>query len=128
MDRQATESLARFCIEQRNEFDPDEWFRRSETDGKIVALAAKYLSMTSWYGHDEELVEVAAKIYPDLENGAGLYGEAQAMSFDWPHLSTTVRVGIALRQVQQAAAPVVQRAAPATRQSELFDERAAELR
>ena len=128
MDRQATESLARFCIEQRNAFDPDDWFLRSETDGKVVALAAKYLSMTSWYGHDEELVEIAAKIHPALENGAGLYCEAQAMGFDWPHLSTSVRIGIALLQVQQAAAPAVFTGGMPRRQPDLFDDRAAELR
>ena len=118
MDRQATESLARFCIQQRNAFDPDDWYQRSETDGKVVALAAKYLSMTSWYGHDDELVDIAAKIHPGLESGAGLYGEAQAMGFDWPYLSTSVRIGIALQQVQQAVPPT---------QRELF-EHTSELR
>lgn len=125
MDRQSTESLARFCIEQRRNFDPDDWFQRSETDGRVVALAAKYLSMTSWYGHDEALVEVAAKIYPDLDNGAGLFCEAQAMGFDWPYLSTAVRIGIALQQVQYAAAPITIESKPAAPQRELFDDRAA---
>jgi hypothetical protein len=120
MDRQATESLARFCIEQRNALDPDDWYQRSETDGKVVALAAKFLSMTSWYGHDDELVEIATKIHPALDGSSSLYCEAQAMAFDWPHFSTTVRIGIALQQVQRAAAP--------GGQCELFDERRRELR
>lgn len=120
MDRQATESLARFCIEQRNDLDPDDWYQRSESDGKAVALAARFLSMTSWYGHDDELVEIAAKIDPALEANPSLYSQAQAMGFDWPHFSTTVRIGIALQQVQRAAAPVGQR--------ELFDDRRRALR
>lgn len=129
MDRQATESLARFCIEQRSAFDADDWFLRSETDGMAVALAAKYLSMTSWYGNARDLVEVAAKIHPSLDDGAGLYCEAQASGFDWPYFSTTVRIGIALQQVQQSAAAIApagpDHAAIVTTQRDLFDDRPA---
>lgn len=127
MDRQATESLARFCIAQRSAFDADDWFLRSETDGKAVALAARFLSMTSWYGHDDALVEIAAKITPDLDGGPGLYAESQAAGFDWPYFSTTVRIGITLHQVRQASA--VPHPAPhpghrpANLQGDLFEDR-----
>lgn len=125
MDRQATESLAGFCIRQRNALDPDDWYLRSETDGKAVALAARFLSLTNWYGHDDELVEIAAKVHPTLDGSASLYSEAQAIGFDWPHFSTTVRIGITLEQVQRAAPrPPSRRGA----QSELFDDRRIELR
>lgn len=123
MDRQATEFLAQFCIAQRSAFDADEWFLRSETDGKAVALAARFLSMTSWYGHDDALVEIAAKITPALDGGTGLYAESQAAGFDWPYFSTTVRIGITLRQVRQASATTHPSGHPTRLQGDLFEER-----
>lgn len=93
MDRQGAESLAQFCIAQRNAFDAQQWLARGDTDGKALALAAKYLSMTSWYGHEAELEGIAVRIYADV--GDSLFKESRSLEFDLPHFSTTVRLGIA---------------------------------
>lgn len=93
MKRQGAESLAQFCIAQRNAFDPQQWLARRDTDGKALALAAKYLSMTSWYGHEAELEGIALQIYADV--GDSLFKESRSLEFDLPHFSTTVRLGIA---------------------------------
>lgn len=93
MDRQDAESLAQFCIDQRNAFDAQQWLARRETDGKALALAAKYLSMTSWYGHEAELEGIAVKVYASV--GDSLFTESKSIEFDLPHFSTTVRLGVA---------------------------------
>lgn len=104
MDRHGTESLAQFCIAQRNAFDREQWLARREQDGKALALAAKYLSMTSWYGHEAELESIAIEVYGSV--GDSLFSESKSMEFDLPHFSTTVRMGVA-----QLRAPVPPRCA-----------------
>lgn len=93
MDRQAAEALAQFCIDQRDAFDAGQWLARRDKDGKALALAAKYLSMTSWYGHEAELEGIAVEVYASV--GDSLFSESKAVEFDLPHFSTTVRLGVA---------------------------------
>ncbi len=93
MDSHGAESLAQFCIAQRNAFDPQQWLARRDQDGRALALAAKYLSMTSWYGHEAELESIAVEIYASV--GDSLFSESKSMEFDLPHFSTTVRMGVA---------------------------------
>jgi hypothetical protein len=89
------ESLVQFCIAQRRAFDIAAWFAKFEDEGEAVALAAKYLSMTSWYGHEAELEEVAAATHVFADNSNGLHLESQAVGFDLNYFSTRVRIGIA---------------------------------
>jgi hypothetical protein len=103
MDGCTNESLAQFCISQRHDFAADDWLARGETDGRVVAFAAKYLSMTSWYGHEEELERIAVRLCPRVATVGGLNDELRSVDFDWSHFSTTVRIGIALRLVEQSA-------------------------
>lgn len=123
MDRHATDLLAQFCIAQRNAFDPHDWYMRFDIDGEAVALAAKYLSMTSWYGHEDELEEVVAQTHVFGENSAGLHRESQAMDFDLPYFSARVRLGIAAAQTRPL--PRIERrhqyVAPSTAQADMFD-------
>lgn len=95
MDRRAMELLAQFCITQHKTFFPHDWYRRFESDGPAVALAAKYLSMTSWYGHETELEEIAAGTHVFAEKSAGLNQESEAIDFDLPYFSAKVRLGLA---------------------------------
>jgi hypothetical protein len=90
----STESLAQFCIAQRDAFNRDDWYARFNIDSKAVALAAKYLSMTSWYGHEEELEQIAVAM-DTFGNSYGPLRESRAIGFDLPHFSYTVRSGIA---------------------------------
>ena len=94
MDKLALDSLAQFCAEQQRSFDPEAWIDRTAVDGKGIAVVAKYLSMTSWYGHEEQLEGIAAGI-SDL---AGFHRELQAAGLDLTKLSATLRQSIALRQ------------------------------
>ncbi|MDD5248331.1 MAG: hypothetical protein PHY45_05070 [Rhodocyclaceae bacterium] len=93
--KRAIESLVQFCIAQRNAFDIAAWFAKFEDEGEAVALAAKYLSMTSWYGHEAELEQVAAATHVFADNSNGLHLESQAVGFDLNYFSTRVRIGIA---------------------------------
>lgn len=124
MDRRATELLAQFCIAQRNHFDPHEWYVRFELDGAAVALAAKYLSMTSWYGHEDALEQIVAGTHLFAENSAGLHQESQAVGFDLPYFSAKVRLGLAAA-MQPRVAPRRERRhqcmLPVAGQADLFD-------
>lgn len=102
MDRQAAaKSLAQFCIAQRSAFDAGQWLARRQIDGKAVALAAKYLSMTSWYGHEEELERIAVAIYARGVGDDALFSESKSQDFDLPYFSTTVRLGVAQLRADQ---------------------------
>jgi hypothetical protein len=89
-----TESLTQFCIAQSERFNPDDWGAQLAKNRKALALAAKYLSMTSWYGHEIELDRIVAATQVVGESSLGLYHEAQAIGFDLPYFSYTVRSGI----------------------------------
>lgn len=124
MDRHSTDLLAQFCIGQRNSFFPQDWLARHEKDGPAVALAAKYLSMTSWYGHEEELEEIAAGMHEFAENSPGLHQESLAIDFDLSYFSALVRLGLAAATRPK---PVPRRerrhqhSVPVAGQTDLFD-------
>jgi hypothetical protein len=103
MDKQAFDSLIQFCADQVNAFDPRAWTDRRAVDGKAIAMAAKYLSMTSWYGHEIALEGIAATTQGDFAGGAGFDRELQAMGFDLGHFSAAVRYAIVLRQEAQSS-------------------------
>jgi hypothetical protein len=98
------ESLAQFCIAQSDAFSRDDWYARFNIEGDAVALAARYLSMTSWYGHEEELEQIAVTT-DVLESSNGLHRESRAIGFDLAHFSYTVRSGIAQAHIKQQAIP-----------------------
>ena len=98
MDGPALESLAQFCADQFSPFDPEAWIGKSAIDRRAIAVAAKYLSMTSWYGHEEELERIAARADATIMNISGFHREAQAIGLDLTSLSARVRHRIALQQ------------------------------
>jgi hypothetical protein len=102
MNQPALDSLARFCADQRQSFESNAWLNCSDADRRTIAIVAKYLSMTSWYGHEDELVNIAAEIDPEVSNDFGFDGEAKAIGFDLMHFSTTVRYRIALQRTGQS--------------------------
>lgn len=93
METRTTESLAQFCIAQRSAFDCDDWYLRFASDGEAVALAARYLSLTDWYGHEEELERIASKMHFFVDTGCSLYRESQVIGFDLPYFSARVHPG-----------------------------------
>ncbi len=94
MDRHVTNVLARFCVAQSHHFDAGDWLLLHDMDIKAVALAARYLSMTSWYGHEDELESIADRIHAFEGDSAGLYQESQQLEFDLSYFSSAVRFGI----------------------------------
>ena len=99
MDRQALASLAHFCAFQQAMFDPRAWLSQGTADAKAYALAAKYLSMTSWYGHEKELERVATQLCPALAVQGGFDRELRSVGFDLQYLSSSIRYRIALREI-----------------------------
>jgi hypothetical protein len=102
MNQLTLDSLARFCADQRQAFVSDAWLNCSDADRRTIAIIAKYLSMTSWYGHEDELVSIASEIDPEVPDDIGFDGDAKAIGFDLTHFSTTVRYRIALQRTGQS--------------------------
>ncbi len=95
MLRHTLDGLAVFCAVQRSCFDLEDWMRRSASDdGKRVAFAAHYLSMTDWYGHEEKLEAIAEKIYPGIVNCDTYWQEMQAIDLALARLSSAIRFGV----------------------------------
>jgi hypothetical protein len=98
MNSQAYESIAQFCVEQHTRFDPQAWRRRGAADRKLVAVTAKYLSMTSWFGHEDQLERIAVDIDAGVADSSEFNRELGAIGLDLARFSTSVRSGIAARK------------------------------
>lgn len=100
MDHAWTLSLARFCADQYFGFEPDAWTQfASSADRVTLAAAAGYLSMTSWYGREEELARIAAALVQVAEADTRAPDGAQQRRFDLEHFSAALRIEIATRRL-----------------------------
>lgn len=95
MDSEPQSGIEEFCAAQYYAFDAGAWLARAASDGLRVAAAAEYLSLTSWYGHEEELASVAAHIRATLATGA-------AAGIPLAHFSARTRYLLAQRQSRAA--------------------------
>ena len=91
MDKQTLDSLARFCAAQRYAFDIRVWLSQRVFDTKVLAVAAKFLSMTSWYGHEDELTQICERLHAGVVTREWFDQEADAMGFDMGNFSATTR-------------------------------------
>jgi len=98
MNEQESVALAQFCADQYYVFDARAWHRRSKYDCNASTVAAMYLSMTSWYGHEDELERIAADARALHASGEEFRRAAQTSHFDPGLFSSMVRSEIAARQ------------------------------
>lgn len=116
MQRHIFKNLAQFCVEQYSSFDPRAWLGEGLFDGRLVADAAKYLSMTSWYGHADELEKIAVvaieRIGASTEElinvSADLQMELNDIGLDLVYFSAMVRYGIATDRLEHPPTHPVQ--------------------
>jgi len=85
MGKPALTYLARFCASQRTAFDLRAWLSQRSIDRRNLAIAALYLSMTSWYGYEGSLRRIAEELRPGIASGEVFSEEMQAMEFDLAH-------------------------------------------
>ncbi len=102
MEKQALDTLTLFCAGQQDAFDRRAWLGQAAIDAKAIAVLAKYLSMTSWYGHEEDLERVAIELDSGVAKREGFEREARAVGFDMRHFSTAIRYEIARRRMSRA--------------------------
>lgn len=95
MKREHIDLLARFFIEQHFEFQSATWPSAGEPESDLYRIAAHYLSMTSWYGHEEELERIAETARRSPTCSLGLHREAESLGLDLAYFSASVRSGIA---------------------------------
>lgn len=89
--------LVRFCAEQVRHFDRDAWRRSDSLDRAALAIAARYLSMTSWYGYEAQLESLAEELSPGISSSETFQREAFANGFDLSYFSVAVRFDIVTR-------------------------------
>jgi hypothetical protein len=104
MDKLALESLTQFCVDQHFHFDAQAWYS-GERNERMIAVTARYLSMTSWYGMETELEAIAEALLPGISARQRLGNELHALALDIPYLSATIRYRIAKRRIAEASAP-----------------------
>lgn len=104
MNEQESVALAQFCADQYYAFDARAWLRRSKYDRNASTVAAMYLSMTSWYGHENELGRIAADALALHASGEEFQRNAQTGDFNPELFSKMVRSEIAVRQEARPAA------------------------
>ena len=99
MNEQESIALAQFCADQYYAFDARAWLRRSKYDRNASAVAAMYLSMTAWYGHEDALARIAADALALNSGSEEFHRSAQAGAFKPEIFAKMVRSEIAARQV-----------------------------
>jgi hypothetical protein len=103
MSKQEANALAQFCADQYYAFDAKMWRQRNTEDSNASAVAAMYLAMTSWYGHEEQLESIAAESRSIHANGADFQRAAQSNGLDLANFSASVRYAIALKRINGAS-------------------------
>ena len=95
MQRQILNSLTRFCAAQQHAFDGRAWLGGNAIDARVISLAAKYLSMTSWYGHEEDLENIAGELNSRVAACEAFNREVEDLRFDLAYLSAAIRCEVA---------------------------------
>lgn len=71
MDNRTVEELAQFCAEQYYRFNAEDWLRLAQQHRRAPVILARYLSGTSWYGHSEQLEQLASADLTAIPDDAG---------------------------------------------------------
>jgi hypothetical protein len=98
MATHALDPLVHFCADQVRTFDPDAWRRSGSLDRAALAVAAKYLSMTSWYGHETELESLAEELEPGISSAPDFHRKTVATGFELSYFSVALRYRIAIHR------------------------------
>ena len=94
MKRDNFEYLVKFCATQYQVFDALSWVQSPLVDAKLLAVAARFLSMTYWFGHDEVLCQVARTLDPSVIEPNNFVKEASAIGFEFGRFSSALKMEI----------------------------------
>lgn len=89
MDRVSEEKMLEFCQLQRRAFDKEAWRKLEHPDREELALTAYFLATLPWYGHEDELVEIAEELRPGI--GESLAAVIADKQFDCGRFSAMLR-------------------------------------
>lgn len=96
MNTHTTDALAQFCSEQYFSFDPQKWTVQNHYDINALKVLARYLSQTSWYGHEEDLEHLFGQAADRCS--VSVTKEDSKTFVDLAYFSVTVRCRIAALQ------------------------------
>lgn len=99
MDNRTVDELAQFCAEQYYRFNAEDWLRLAQQHRRAPVILARYLSGTSWYGHSEQLEQLASRV---PGNGADDDGNA-GPAVDIARFSGVIRYRIARMRSDDAS-------------------------
>lgn len=89
MNRESESNLLEFCVRQHADFRDKDWLAYSHPDKDELAAACLFLACQDWYGHHEELEDVAERLRP------GTHGDIEALirttDFNCLRFSTMLR-------------------------------------
>lgn len=87
MNRESEAALLEFCAQQRADFSVAAWMEYGQLPQEELAATALFLAGVEWFGHQRELLDVAAR----LEPGAGFADLARRTAFDCSRFSNLLR-------------------------------------
>jgi hypothetical protein len=64
MDRVAEMELLDFCAKQKARFSVQRWHEFGSVKNSELAAAALFLAGVDWYGHKDDLLDVAEHLHP----------------------------------------------------------------
>lgn len=97
MLRNREEALLDFCQAQRVHFDPEAWLGQDRLTARERAAAAAFLGRVDWYGHQAELLEIAARLAPD--SGGDAIALAREVGLSFSRFSQTLKARLAHKTV-----------------------------
>ena|SRR3569623_1407274 len=89
MNRESEANLLEFCVRQHGDFRGADWLVYTHADKGELAAACLFLACQDWYGHGEELAEVAERMQPGC--GGRLSALVSATGFDCSRFSNMLR-------------------------------------
>jgi hypothetical protein len=87
MNRESEAAWLEFCAQQRGNFSAAAWIEYDGLPREEVAATALFLAGVEWFGHQPELLAVAAQLAP----GAGFADLARRTAFDCSRFSNLLR-------------------------------------
>ena len=89
MNRDSESRLLGLCVRQHATFAPEAWYEEQSVSREELAAAARLLAECDWFGHREELLQVAEHHAPgSSEDFAGLVRKTH---FDCPRFAAQVK-------------------------------------
>jgi hypothetical protein len=94
MTRNEFDVLIKFCAEQHNSFNESSWISVPNVNRELLAVSAKFLSVSHWFGHEDELTKLAEKIDGNMISMDYFTKQAVLLGFEFGKFSSSLKVEV----------------------------------